>query len=55
MALDSQAEKLKLKTRMKYYDCMMEFKVYAEDQYKAFNGRQTQFLINSIFDSEFDI
>lgn len=37
--LDLTAEKIKLKVQLKDFDCLVDFKCYARDSFKSFNGR----------------
>jgi len=37
--MDTMAEKMQMKTRLREFDCTLEFKCYARDCFKSFNGR----------------
>ena len=41
--------------RLSGYNCLVEFKAYAGDEFTKFNGRQKQQIINQALAKEFDL
>lgn len=50
--LDCFAEKIKLKVKLKDFDCLYDFKCYARDAFKCFNSRQHFEIIKNIMQDE---
>ena len=44
--LDVRAEEMKIKEKMKDFNCKLSFKCYARDSFESFNGRNSQTIIN---------
>ena len=53
--IDVQAEVLKMRAEPRAFPCLTEFKSYAREDFKAFNGRQLQQIMSSILYEEVDI
>jgi hypothetical protein len=53
--LDLMAEVFHVKTRLSNFDCMVDFKCFAEDFFEPFNSRQVQSIILQTFEQEFDL
>lgn len=53
--LDLMAETTKLKARMIDYDCRVEFKAFARDQFKRFSGREVYEIIDNLLEREIDL
>jgi len=52
---DVMAEILRVKTRLKMYDYMNEFKGYASELFEQYNSRQAQFIMQETFKRVMDI
>jgi len=48
--LDLMAEILHVKTRLSNFDCMVDFKCFADDFFEPFNSRQVQSIILQTFE-----
>jgi hypothetical protein len=53
--LDATAEKIRIKTQMQEFNCLVEFKAYARSHFKTFNGRQCSEIMSHIVYQELDI
>jgi hypothetical protein len=53
--LDTIAEIIKLKVELKQFKCLMEFKAFARNDFRCFNGRETQTIISKVLNEEVDI
>ena len=53
--LDLMAEIQKVKVKMSQYDCLVEFKCFAEDKFQPFNARQKQAIILKSLENDIDI
>jgi hypothetical protein len=53
--LDAKAEQLKIKAKLKDFNCKLSFKCYAADSFCSFNGRNSQTIINQILSEELEI
>ena len=52
--IDLMGEKLKVETRMKFYDCQLPFKNYASKLFCQFNSRQQQHIVTETLQKEID-
>lgn len=52
---DVMAEILRVKTRLKMYDYMNEFKGYASELFEQYNSRQAQYIMMKTFERTMDI
>lgn len=53
--LDLMGEILKIKCRLSHYNCLSEFKSYAQDFFEPFNSRQTQNIVLRTLELDIDL